>query len=211
MPRWMIAWAVAVLVPGTACASDPFDFFETQIRPVLTKNCLACHGVAKMGGLQLDSREHLMKGGLHGVVIVPGDPDNSVLVQAIRNTHARIKMPPQAKLPSGEIADIELWVKSGAVWPDVAQTAATNAFWSFQPIRKPAVPVVSNSPSQLSAVDRFIRAKLTSNALKAVAPADKHALLRRATFDLLGLPPTPEEVEAFVADSSPSAFEKVVD
>src|SRR3954452_17499941 len=129
----MMIWVVAFLFPVATFASDPFDFFEKNIRPVLTKNCLSCHGSAKMGGLQLDSREHLMKGGLHGVVVLPGEPDISVLVQAIRNTHTRLRMPPQGKLPSAEIAAIELWVKSGAVWPDAAPAAGTNAFWSFQP------------------------------------------------------------------------------
>src|SRR4051812_41821748 len=168
MPRWRMTWAVAILFPGAAFASDPFDFFETQIRPILTKNCLACHGTAKMGGLQLDSREHLMQGGLHGAVVIPGDPDNSVLVQAVRQTHARIRMPPQEKLPDRQIADIDSWVKSGAVWPDVAPSAAKDAFWSFQAIRKPAVPVGSDSTSPVSDIDRFIRAKLASNGLRPV-------------------------------------------
>src|SRR6266446_9208941 len=142
--------------------------------------------------------------------------ESSVLIQAVRRTHARLKMPPQGKLGHEEIDNLAAWVKMGAVWPtppapppsaEYAITAAQRAFWAFQPVRKPAVPAVKAA----SAIDRFIQAKLQSQGLKPVRPADRRALIRRVTFDLTGLPPTPEEVDAFLADRSPDAFAKVVD
>src|SRR6266446_73557 len=142
--------------------------------------------------------------------------ESSVLIQAVRRTHARLKMPPQGKLGHEEIDNLAAWVKMGAVWPtppapppsaEYAITAAQRAFWAFQPVRKPAVPAVKAA----SAIDRFIQAKLQSQGLKPVRPADRRALIRRVTFDLIGLPPTPEEVDAFVADRSSDAFAKVVD
>ncbi|HLJ13581.1 MAG TPA: PSD1 and planctomycete cytochrome C domain-containing protein [Bryobacteraceae bacterium] len=198
------------------------DFFETHVRPVLAKNCFACHTAAHMGGLQLDSREHLIKGGRDGAVVVPGDPDKSVLIQAIRQTHPRYKMPPQSKLADQEIADLTTWVKMGAVWPETPGilpsnsgkyfiTAQQRKFWAFQPVQKPAVPEVHDKAWPKTPIDNFILAKLEQKGLQPVRPADKRALIRRATFDLLGLPPAPAEVEAFVNDGSPDAFAKVVD
>src|SRR5258708_31561575 len=99
-------------------AQQDTEFFEKSVRPVFAKNCSGCHGGSKMGGLQLDSREHLLKGGTDGPVVVPGNPDESLLIQAIRQTHPRIKMPPNGKLQAREIEDVASWVKSGAVWPE---------------------------------------------------------------------------------------------
>jgi hypothetical protein len=208
-----VIWTLAALVCESAFADEAADFFENKVRPVLVKNCLACHGsgVAKMGGLQLDSRDHLMAGGHDGPVIVPGDPERSMLIQAVRKTHGRFKMPPQGKLTDQEIADLSSWVKSGAVWPDAVAAAEPNEFWAFQPVRKPRAPTVSGGVSGLTDIDRFIRAKLESNGLKPGKRAEKRALIRRATFDLIGLPPTPAEVDAFVNDASERAFAKVVD
>ena len=111
------SWMLAVLVCTPAFADDSADFFEKRVRPVLAKQCLACHGSAKMGGLQLDSREHLIAGGHDGPVVIVGEPEKSLLIQAVRKTHERIKMPPQGKLADQEIADLTEWVRSGAVWP----------------------------------------------------------------------------------------------
>ena len=203
---------------------DSGDFFETRVRPVLAKNCYACHTSSKMGGLQLDSREHLMQGGKDGPVVVPGNADASVLIQAIRQTHDRFKMPPTAKLPDQEINDLSVWVKAGAIWPASAATIQPashggeyvirpdqRAFWSFQPVHKSPAPKVRDAAWPHNDIDRFILAKLEEKGLRPVRPADKRDLIRRATFDLIGLPPTPEEVEAFVSDKSPNAFAKVVD
>jgi hypothetical protein len=204
-------------VCAPALAQQSADFFESQIRPVLAANCFSCHGAAKMGGLRLDSREHLAKGGQSGPVIVSGDPGKSLLIQAVRRTHERIKMPPQGKLEDREIENLVAWVKQGAVWPDPpardgsghkADAAPAN-FWAFQPVRKPPVPQVSGSAA--TDIDRFVLAALESKGLKPVPLADKRALIRRATFDLIGLPPTPEEVDAFVQDAAPGSFARVVD
>jgi len=200
------------------------EFFEMRVRPVLAKNCFACHTGSKMGGLQLDSREHLLQGGKDGVVVVPGDPDASVLIQAVRQTHDRFKMPPTGKLPEREIDDLAAWVKAGAVWPETdtpIQPASSGseyvirpdqrAFWSFQPVHKSPAPKVKDTAWPHNEIDRFILAKLEENGLRPAPAANKRDLIRRATFDLLGLPPTPEEVEVFVNDKSHNAFAKVVD
>jgi mono/diheme cytochrome c family protein len=204
--------------PGAAA-----EFFEMRVRPVLVKNCYACHTSARMGGLQLDSREHLLAGGKDGSVVTPGDPEKSVLIQAVRRTHERFKMPPQGPLSDEEIANLTAWVKAGAIWPDAGPTAPAvknaeyaitpeqRAFWSFQPVRKPAAPAVQHQDWPRNDIDRFILAKLEEKQLTPVRFANKRALIRRATFDLIGLPPTPHEVDEFLSDSSPDAFSKIVD
>ena len=178
------------------------DLFEKHVRPVLATNCFQCHGKTAMGGLRLDSREHLMKGGHDGPVVIPGDPDGSLLIQAVRKTHARIKMPPARSLSESDVNHLVAWVKAGATWPETAAVSKEVSYWAFQPVRK---------SEKFTSIDQFIRDRLEAKGLKAVKPADKHALIRRATFDLIGLPPTPEEVAAFVKDGSPDAFRKVVD
>jgi mono/diheme cytochrome c family protein len=168
-----------------------------------------------MGGLKMDSREHILKD------VVPGDPDASKLVQAIRYNGAR-KMPPSGKLKEEEIAAIEAWVKAGAVWPEGMKPVAGKSapyliteeqrnFWAFRPVMNPTVPAVTNTKWARTDIDRFILAKLEAAKLQPVAIADKRTLIRRATIDLIGLPPTPEEVTRFEADKSPDAFAKVVD
>lgn len=207
-----------LLVPLLYSADDKAqEFFEMRVRPVLAKNCFACHTASKMGGLEMRSRESLLKGGKSGPAVTAGDPDHSLLIQAIRQ-QGELKMPPQGRLKDEEIEQIAAWVKSGAVWPDapVAPAAKTGeyivspeqrAFWSFQPVRKLEPPKVNAK----TPIDRFIVAKLNEKGLTPVKPADKRTLLRRATYDLTGLPPTPEEIDAFLADKSSNAFEKVVD
>jgi mono/diheme cytochrome c family protein len=207
-------------------AGDANELFETRVRPVLANNCFACHTTSRLGGLQLDSREHILKGGNSGPAIVPGDADQSLLIQAIRQTHARLKMPPTGKLPQNDIDSLAAWINAGAPWPTSAQPSASagapksseyvirpeqRAFWSFQPVRRPPTPPVKNMKWARTDIDRFILAKLEQRGLEPVAPADKRVLLRRATFDLIGLPPTPAETDAFLADRSPRAFEKVID
>ena len=169
-----------------------------------------------MGGLQLDSREHFLKGGKSGAIAVPGNPDASLLVRALRY-EAKPKMPPTGKLSADQIAVVETWVKAGAVWPaneaavmkspPYKITAEQRAFWSFQPVR-PQAPPSGKAPTE---IDCFLAAKLASRGLRPVKPADRRTLIRRATYDLTGLPPTAEEVDAFEHDRSPDAFAKVVD
>ncbi|HEY8460855.1 MAG TPA: DUF1549 domain-containing protein, partial [Blastocatellia bacterium] len=205
---------------------EGLEFFEKKIRPALAENCYACHsGKSKkpQGGLLLDSIEAMLKGGASGQpAVVPGDPEKSLLIKAIRHTDAKLQMPMGAKLPDQAIRDFENWVKMGAPAPrGSAAAAASNypaydfdearKFWSFQPVKDPRPPKVRNRAWVRSPIDRFILAKLEEKGLSPAGDADKRTLIRRATFDLTGLPPTPEEVEAFLKDASPKAFEKVVD
>ena len=217
-----LALAAICITPATAFAQQPADFFETRVRPVLAKNCFACHTATAMGGLQLDSREHILKGGQDGAVIVPGDPDKSLLIQAVRQTHEWLKMPPQGKLANQEIDDFSSWVKAGAVWPETASVLPTPSpayvitqqqrdFWAFRSVQKTAVPQTRDMAWPKNAIDRFVLAKLEEKGLRPVKTADKRALLRRATFDLIGLPPTPAEIDQFLSDSTPTAFAKVID
>ena len=202
------------------------EFFEKKIRPVLESSCYLCHSTSSkrvQGGLLLDSREGMLKGGTSGQsAIIPGDPANSPLIKAIRYSDAKLQMPPGGQLSAEQIKDFETWVKMGAPDPRgrtaPAQAAwqpydldAARKFWSFQPVKNPSLPEVKNRAWVRSPVDRFILAKLESKGLKPVGDADKRTLIRRATFDLTGLPPTPEEVDAFLQDASAKAFEKVID
>jgi hypothetical protein len=216
---------LALLFLGTAPlqAGQPTPetaaFFENQVRPLLAGSCFKCHGPKKQqGGLRLDSRAALLQGGDNGPVVVPGAPEKSRLIQAVRQT-GDLKMPPQQKLTPAQIAALVRWVKMGAPWAGAqaattrggAITAEERQFWSFQPVRNPPVPAVKDTAWPLSEVDRFILARLEAKGLRPVRVADKCPLIRRATFDLIGLPPTPAEVNAFLADSSPDAFARVVE
>ena len=215
---------VRPLLAQTAAGGNADEFFESRIRPLLAQNCFACHTNSKMGGLQLDSSAGLKKGGVDGAVVVPGNPDASILIQAVRYTHQRLKMPPAAKLTDGQVDDLAAWVKMGAPWPGSPAEKSISAlsgeyvirrdqraFWSFQPIRKPSIPPVADGTWPRNDIDRMILAKLEEKGLRPVRPADKRTLIRRATLDLIGLPPTPEEVDAFLADASADAFARVVD
>ncbi len=220
-PFSLVIFTAAVLA-GSANAADPTadEFFEKQVRPVLVEKCLACHGVEKTKGeLRLDTREGLLKGGRGGVVVLPGKPKDSRLILAIRHTDEDLKMPPSAKLPPRDIAVLEKWVELGVPWPEKLKLTAPDAItraavshWAFKPVTRPTVPEIRNSKSEIrNEIDRFIVAKLSDNKLSLSPRADKQTLIRRATFDLTGLPPTPEEVEAFVKDDSPDAYEKLID
>jgi hypothetical protein len=207
-------------------AGDKAGFFEAKVRPLLAARCYSCHGPdAQMGGLRLDSADAIKHGNAHGPAVVAGDLQKSLLIRAIGYT-GTVKMPPTGKLKPEEIAILTQWVRDGAVWPTApvaaeaqhAQASGTyqisdaqRKFWSFQPVRKPAVPTIPNSTWAKNPVDRFILAKLNSAGLHPSPPADKRTLLRRVTYDLTGLPPTPAEIDAFLADKSPNAYEKVVD
>jgi len=208
-----LAAAFFLLTVPIHAASE--DAFEMRVRPVLAKSCFSCHADAAMGGFQLDTREHLLHGGKSGPAIVPGDPDGSKLIQAIRYNGVR-KMPPAGKLKDEEIASLEQWVKAGAVWPANLKPVSTapyliseaqRNFWAFRPVADPPVP----AGKAKAAIDSFLQARLTREGLQTARPADRRILIRRATFDLTGLPPTPEDVAAFEADRSPTAFAKVVD
>jgi cytochrome c553 len=207
-----------------AAAKDPAEgaaFFETNIRPILVERCGQCHGAEKTkGGLRLDTKEGLRKGGASGPIVVPGDPEQSRLIVAIRYGDEELKMPPKGRLSDREVARFEEWVRMGAPDPrDDAPPKPSPAidfdrarkFWSFRPVADPPVPAVADESWPRGDIDHFLLARLEAKGLKPVAPADKRTLIRRATFDLTGLPPTPEEVDAFLADESPHAFETVVE
>jgi hypothetical protein len=202
------------------------EFFEKKIRPVLETSCYSCHSTKSrrlQGGLLLDSREGMLKGGSSGqAAIIPGDPERSPLIKAIRYSEPKLQMPPASQLPAEQVRDFEAWVRMGAPDPRGQSPAAravwrsddlseARKFWSFQPTKNPPLPAVNNRAWVRSPIDRFVLAKLEEKGLKPVADADKRSLLRRATFDLTGLPPTPEEVEGFIRDVSPNAFAKVID
>jgi cytochrome c553 len=207
---------MAVGLPA-ADANAGREFFEMKVRPLLASRCGGCHIAGAMAGLKLDTREHAVKGGKSGAAIVPGRAADSLLIQAVAQTHPSLKMPPGGKLTDEEVGALRQWVDAGAIWPDASPvvnkaapytiTKEQRTFWSFQPVRLPAVPKNDGR----TAIDRFTVAALSAKGLKQAGPADRRTLLRRASLDLTGLPPTPEEVDAFIADRSPDAFAKVVD
>ena len=202
-------------------------FFESKVRPVLVNNCFACHGNGQQrADISLESLSAMLKGNAHGPVLVAGDPDKSTLVHVI-NYDGKVKMPPSGKLRAEEIAALTAWVKMGALWPEAKSgdkaapatggkpekivSAAEKQAWPFKAFRKPALPAVKNAAWAKTPIDRFILAKMEAKGLKPALPATRRDLIRRAYFDLVGLPPTPAEVDAFVADKSSDAFAKVVD
>ncbi len=212
--------------PGASPAVDGLDFFEKKIRPLLAGKCYKCHSAEAeklKGGLYLDSREGWQKGGDTGPALVPGDPEKSLLVKAVRYTDEDLKMPPKQKLADEQIADLEKWVKLGASDPRTAPLVEVpkkqvglsieegRKFWAFQPPKKSLLPQVKNKSWPQSNIDRFILTRLEERGLQPALVADHATLIRRAYFDLTGLPPTPEQIDAFVRDQRPDAFARVVD
>jgi hypothetical protein len=194
---------------------DGADFFEKNVRPILVRQCLACHSspTSPMGGLRLDTREAMLKGGAHGPALVPGKPAESLLLRAVRQTED-LKMPPSGKLKDADIAALVEWVNLGAPWGSTLSTksnAPAKKYWAFVPPQEPALPTVHDAAWAQSPLDRIVLAGLEAKGLKPAPPADKRTLIRRATFDLTGLPPTPEEIHAFLADDRPDAFARVID
>jgi len=200
------------------------DFFEKKIRPALVQHCYSCHSAKSekiKGKLRVDGRAVLQNGGETGPALVPGNPEKSLLIEAIVYKNQDLQMPPESKLPDSVIQDMIAWVKKGAYWPDEKETQAVVAekkidydalkreHWAFKPINKGPAPKTRQAAE--NPVDQFVLAKLEEKGLKQGAPASKHSLLRRVSFDLTGLPPTPEQIDAFVNDTAPDAFKKVVD
>jgi hypothetical protein len=210
---------------GTQAAVTPqaAEFFEKKVRPLLVDNCVSCHGESKAnGGLRLDSLNAILKGGDSGTALVPGNAAKSRIIKAIAY-NSELKMPPSGKMSADAIATLTQWVTMGAPWPGAKPTApqATNGeyvipdemrkWWSFKPVTKPVAPPVKAKWWVKSPIDSFILAKLEQKNLKPSPFADRRTLIRRASFDLTGLPPTPEAVDTFVADKRPDAFARVVD
>lgn len=205
--------AKSALLTGVCAASllaqdagDGAAFFEKNVRPILIAKCIGCHSSASqpvMGGLKLDTREDAIKGGSRGAAIVPGNPAESLLIKAVLHTAGALKMPPGPKMADPDTAILAQWVQMGAPWgKSSAVTAKTQEkYWAF-------VPPVKGSRTS---IDEYLLAGLAAKGLKPAKPADKRTLIRRATYDLIGLPPSPAEVEAFVNDKSPDAYSKLID
>ncbi|MFG0333134.1 MAG: PSD1 and planctomycete cytochrome C domain-containing protein [Maioricimonas sp. JB049] len=216
-PAVMLPILLALASRATA-ASAAEELFETHIRPVLVERCLECHGRDDQSGeLRLDSRSSLLKGGAGGAVIVPGHPEQSRLTEAIRQT-GELEMPPSGpKLTDDQIAAFETWIRLGAPWPETAgqlvtakETAAQD-HWAFQPVRRPDVPASPDAAWMRTSIDAFVLRKLNDAGLSPAPEADRRTLARRATYTLTGLPPTPEDVDTFVSDDSPDAWERLID
>ncbi len=221
----MKAWRGEVLILGplltaaSVLAQSPADleFFENEVRPLLVASCSECHGDKEQwSGLRLDDRAAILKGGERGPAILPGKPNESLLIQAVRRSD-ELAMPPDDKLTAAQIAILEHWVEIGAPWPADDSIAADRrveaqqAHWAFQPVRLPTLPSVEDAAAVKNPIDAFVVTELESRGLKPSPPADKRTLIRRVTYDLTGLPPSPAEVEAFVSDADPDAYAKLID
>jgi hypothetical protein len=218
--------AMAGKTPERAASPEEMAFFESRIRPVLVEKCYKCHAVGEgnkiKGGLALDTREGLRKGGDSGPAVVPGDPKKSLLLEAIGYTKNDLQMPPEkdgGKLSDSVIKDFERWIQTGAADPRTGGAVAKKEYdglkakdhWAYQPPKKSPVPAVKNTAWPKTDIDRFVLAKLEAEGLAPVADAGKLTLLRRVHFDLVGLPPTFDEVNAFLDDKSGNALANVVD
>ena len=215
-----------VVASDTPPTAEAIAFFEKHIRPVLADKCYKCHSESAekvKGGLVLDTREGTRQGGDGGPAIVPGNLTKSLLIEAVRYKNDDLQMPPEkegGRLPGSVIANFEKWVQMGAPDPrdgpgklavKAVDVEKGRAFWAFQPVREHPVPEVKRADWARSDIDRHLLAAMEAKGVKPIGDADRHALIRRVSFDLVGLPPTPDEVNAFVADQSPTAFAALVD
>ena len=204
---------VTLILLTALISASPADeaFFETRVRPVLSSSCVKCHGPEKQsGGLRLDTRAGFLKGAKTGPVITPDDLAQSPLLLAIRRSDDAPAMPPDKPLAAQAVADIAAWVQAGAPWPKAATAVQAQRHWAFGPIVEHRPPLAGTGKNQ-HPIDAFLARMQADMGVKAVAPAAKQAFIRRATFGLTGLPPTPDEIRSFLADSSANAHEKLVD
>ena len=205
-------------------SSADHEYFEKKVRPLLHEHCYECHSAESKvlkGGLRLDVRNGLLQGGDTGPAVIPGKPEESLLIQTLHYDEDNYQMPPQGKLPEAVIAELTAWVARGAPFP-VTEEAALNKsteidfakgkeFWSFQPLKKHDSPAVQHQDWPRRGIDPFVLAKMEQAGLSPTAEADRRVLLRRLTLDLTGLPPTPEQIKSFLVDDSPQAYEKLVE
>ena len=223
---WQVAFAFAA---HSADAEEPessfvgskgIEFFEQHIRPVLVNECYECHSAQSdsvMGGLRVDTREHLLQGGESGAAIEPGNADDSLLVSALK--HESFEMPPEGKLDDQTIRNFEAWIRMGAPDPRTGSDPksspsaqrASEPHWAFEPILNPPVPSVKNKDWPQSPIDQFVLKSMEDKGLEPVREADRVNLIRRAYFDLWGLPPSPQAVRVFLSDPSPDAFPRLID
>ncbi|MBI1914771.1 MAG: PSD1 domain-containing protein [Planctomycetes bacterium] len=233
IPRLMapIALAVAVAAPaagaGQAAAradATAVEFFEKKVRPLLAGYCYNCHSANNnsQGGLRVDDRNGLLQGGNGGPAVVPGHPEKSLLIRSVRSTDENLKMPPKVRLSPEQVADLTKWIKDGAAWPEVRVPQGFGKYsakydklrkehWAWQPLREGKVPPVRDASWPRTSIDRFILAGLEREGLRPVSDADRTTLIRRVTFDLTGLPPTPAEIDAFLDERSTDAYPKLVE
>jgi hypothetical protein len=220
---WMLC--LLVLAPTAAGQDAGLDFFEKRVRPVLVEHCYPCHShQAKKhrGGLYLDSKAGILAGGDSGPAVVPGKPDQSLLIKALRHTAGELKMPPERALPPETVGGLEKWIAMGA--PDPRNSlpsaadkhgpldiAAGRHFWAYQPPRPQQQPTVKNAVWVEGIIDRFILARLEDKSVRPIEDADRATLIRRAYFAVIGLPPTPAQIDTFVNDRSPDAFARIID
>lgn len=214
----------APATPEREWTAEELDFFEKKVRPALAANCYECHSATAeklRGGLRVDGRDQLLAGGSSGPAIVPGNPDDSLMIQAVRRTNADLEMPPKKTLPEDVVKDLERWIAMGAPWPrakaeeKIAKSpldvAKARQFWAYQPPKRATPPATKDAAWAWFDADRFLLAAMEKLGVAPVADADDRTWLRRVAFDLTGLPPTPEELAAFDADRSPKRFEAAVD
>ena len=222
LPRVISVLGLALVLVGIAlppaAGNTAADYFENRVRPLLAEKCFSCHTQTKMGGLEMYSRETVLRGGQSGPAIEPRAPERSLLIRAVRYTDDRLKMPPTGQLSTEEIAVLTKWVEDGAAWParvthalernegKFVVTPDHRNFWAFRAVGAPEPP-----PGDGTAIDRFVNARLRQEGVSPAPPADKRTLIRRVFYGLVGLPPTPEDVDAFLADDSPDSFSNLVD
>jgi mono/diheme cytochrome c family protein len=208
-------WVAAARLPAQqnpAFSPEALSNFENNVRPLLKANCSACHNQkTRTSGLALDSREDLLTGGNRGAAVKPGSPDESLLIRAVEQG-GELKMPPAGRLKDEQIAVLRQWVKDNSPWTETAAVKRRGAdHWAFQPPKRPAVPPVKDPSWVRNPIDNFVLARLEREGIKPSPAADPGTLLRRVSLDLTGLPPSPKELEDFLSDKSPEAYEKAVD
>ncbi|HUR46545.1 MAG TPA: PSD1 and planctomycete cytochrome C domain-containing protein [Candidatus Saccharimonadales bacterium] len=225
----MVGWCAFLSLSAAAYAQntqDKLDYFERKVRPLLAENCFSCHGPEKQKGkLRLDSTAAIRSGGENGPILVPGRPEVSRVILAVRYVDEDLKMPPKTRLNDRQVDDLVEWVKQGAAMPvdkgpvvlatagkETEITAKDRAHWAFQPLKRHRVPVIpKQETSRFNPIDAFILSQLEKKRLAPNPPADKRQLVRRAYYDLTGLPPTASEVETFLGDKSPRAWASLID
>lgn len=216
----LVLYALTIIparaAPPDATQAERIEFFEQRVRPVLTEHCFACHGPRKQeAGLRLDSRAALEKGSDNGPVVDWKDVAASRLVGAIRYDNPELQMPPApaGKLSDAAIAAIETWLATGAIWPEetAAQARAATRHWAFEPLAQPSLPAVRDASWAANEIDRFVLARLEEQGMRPAPSADRRTLIRRASFDLIGLPPTQREIDDFEHDAAPDAFARSID
>jgi mono/diheme cytochrome c family protein len=223
-----IAVALFFAASQLSDADESTEFFERRVRPILAKHCYECHSAdaaEENGHLALDAREGLLAGGTRGPVLQPKKPDESLLITAIKYSDPKLQMPPAGKLPDEAIATLVHWIEQGAIVPDYGGAAvrksgkqidwdAARQFWSFKPFANSLPPLLNRSQidsAPLQPIDAFIQAEQHNHELRPSPMADRRTVIRRLSFDLIGLPPSADDVEAFISDTNPDAYERLTD